>query len=215
MSERNELAEYIAGLAVPGPPKRSTLAAYVAGLEAPKKKLDLVEEKHQRAVASYLDMRQPRLWWFHVPNERPDVIQASVLKTLGVKSGVPDIMITDRVIDKRILLEKNEFLDNIPWMTSELRLRLATVYVGTAIELKRPKGNKASDTQRAWLEILGERGWSCHVCKGAARAFEVIDGLYGCQAEAYKMAGLDLSGSKARSVETRLINERLKVIGAL
>jgi hypothetical protein len=53
------------------------------------------EQAIQRTVVQHLQARAvPRTYWFHVPNggsRRP--IEAAILKTLGVRAGVPDMMV--------------------------------------------------------------------------------------------------------------------------
>lgn len=44
-----------------------------------------------------------------------------------------------------------------------------------ALELKAPKGNKATPEQQAWLKLFTEQGWTAEVCKGFEEAKQVID----------------------------------------
>lgn len=54
------------------------------------------EEALQKAVAAYLDAVLPPEWrWFHVPNQRGTrkAWENKLLKAMGVKAGVPDIVL--------------------------------------------------------------------------------------------------------------------------
>ncbi len=55
-----------------------------------------VEEGIQRAVADYLDLCLPdHAVWFHCPNQRGgrSKVENVILKRMGVKPGVPDVII--------------------------------------------------------------------------------------------------------------------------
>lgn len=82
---------------------------------------------------------------FHVPNERSDKVQASILKKMGVKRGVPDLF--------------------LPVPTGQ--------YHGLFIEMKTPTG-RISDDQLWWIEHLKANGYACHVCRGWKAASEVL-----------------------------------------
>jgi hypothetical protein len=110
-----------------------------------------LEESEQKAVAEYLDYT--RLIWCHVPNERKAKPQyMAKLKTLGVKSGVPDILIFTPPPDG--------------W------------HYGLAIELKRAKGGVISEAQATWGRRLSECGWYWQVCAGASEAIAKIKEVY-------------------------------------
>lgn len=90
--------------------------------------------------------RYPELaFLFHVPNERPDKVQAAILKKMGVKSGVPDLILP------------------VP----------SGPYHGLFIEMKRFDGT-ASDNQIWWLEHLKANGYATAVCNGWKKASEVL-----------------------------------------
>lgn len=61
----------------------------------PARKRNHPEDDLQRAVARFLDVVLPDdAVWFHVPNGGGrSKVEASILKGLGVKAGVPDIVI--------------------------------------------------------------------------------------------------------------------------
>lgn len=83
---------------------------------------------------------------FHVPNEGKFPIQYRVkLKSLGVKSGVPDII--------------------IPVACGK--------YHGLAIEMK-VKPNKPSEIQKEWLKHLTFYGWLAKVCYGWQEATDLV-----------------------------------------
>lgn len=112
------------------------------------------ESVEQADVADYLDTR--KLVWTHVPNERSSAKQAKILSVLGVKSGVPDILI----------------LSPPPGAPGR---------VGVAIELKRRKSppSATSLVQIQWLELLRGCGWVAEVAHGAGPAVALIEQLYG------------------------------------
>lgn len=114
------------------------------------------EEDHQRALATWLDLRGQL--WCHVPNggQRPRG-GAGKMKGQGVKPGVPDVLIFDPTRDGQ---------------------------KGLAIELKLPaqprrKKGRLSPEQRAWLEGLRRRGWAAHVAYGWGEASHLVEQYYG------------------------------------
>ena len=117
------------------------------------------EAQEQKKLAEYLDA--VGVLWCHVPNERSEAVQARRLSGQGVKAGVPDVLIFERVYAK----------------PSDL------IYVGVAIELKRqrgPKGGKpgkVSERQRDWIDDLCARGWAARVCWGADEAIDWLEAL--------------------------------------
>ena len=109
------------------------------------------EEKEQMVLAQWLDVHGIK--WFHVPNEGKHKVQYRVKqKKLGVKPGVPDVIIVDS-----------------PPKYKELK--------GTAIELKRRKGGRVTPQQTQWLEALKNEGWAVAVCKGAGEAISFLESL--------------------------------------
>lgn len=106
------------------------------------------EEQDQQALAELLDSL--RLLWCHVPNEgkRKPQYQAK-LKRLGLKSGVPDVIIFDP-----------------PPNCHNAK--------GAAMELKRVKGGKLSSNQESWLAELKNNGWKTAVCKGLDEAINKL-----------------------------------------
>ena len=94
-----------------------------------------------------------KIRYTHVPNEGKHKVQyRAKQKRLGVKPGVPDILIFDR-----------------PPLYPE--------NVGVAIELKRQKGGRDTPEQTAWLEHLKATGWAVAVCRGAMEAIRFLQEL--------------------------------------
>ena len=93
------------------------------------------EDQLQMACASYLD--HLRVLYTHVANERQtSPMRGAKLKKMGVKRGVPDILIFDPI----------------------------GIYNGLAIELKVGR-NKPTEDQHKWMALLRERGWLCAVAR--------------------------------------------------
>ena len=104
-------------------------------------------------LAQYLDYLG--LWWCHVPNERKCSPQAGArMKRLGVKAGVPDVLIFDRPPHRH-----------------------PRECAGIAIELKREHGGVVSEAQRQWLDELRRRRWIAEVCHGADEAIDLLQKL--------------------------------------
>jgi hypothetical protein len=103
------------------------------------------EDNFQKALARYLD--SIGVLWAHIPNGGSrNVIEATKLKAMGTKKGVPDILIFEP----------------------------KGIYNGMAIELKVGK-NKISEYQKYWLEELMSRGWRCIVTYDLDEAIEEIN----------------------------------------
>lgn len=125
-----------------------------------RQKLLPTEDMEQRVVCDVLD--RTKIWYCHVPNGgKRSKIEAAIMSGLGVKRGVPDILIFD---------SPPEF----------------PTYKGLAIEMKRMKGSKTSEDQLIWKQELERRGWIAVICKGSVEAFEVMErmgyikrGIYG------------------------------------
>jgi hypothetical protein len=87
------------------------------------------EDQFQKTLARYLD--SIGVLWCHSPNEIKAKVQyMAKRKQMGVKSGVPDVLIFE---------PKGEF-------------------IGLAIELKAGY-NKPSENQLKWLDDLTKKGW--------------------------------------------------------
>lgn len=107
------------------------------------------EDQFQRDVANVLD--QTNLLWFHAANERKcSARTGSMLKAAGVKRGVPDIMILERV---------------------------SSAEPGVAIELKAGRNPVTSD-QKIFMVRLNCQGWHTAVCRTLAEVLEIIERHY-------------------------------------
>jgi len=106
------------------------------------------EEEEQERLAADLD--DLGLRWCHVPNGGyRDFKTAKLLRRLGVKPGVPDILI----------FNPPPAFPGRP---------------GTVIEMKRQFGGKISAYQKDWLSALRELNWYTAVAEGYQKALEVL-----------------------------------------
>jgi hypothetical protein len=106
------------------------------------------EDNFQKAVARYLDTIGA--FWFHCPNGGSrNAIEASKLKGMGVKAGIPDCLIMDQ----------------------------RKGYSGMAIELK-VGYNKPSDQQLSIFDKLGASGWLVIVSWSLDEVITMIDYYY-------------------------------------
>lgn len=108
------------------------------------------EDDIQQALFAYLAHIEPRIpevaFIYHVPNGgRRSVATGARLKRLGVKRGVPDII--------------------VPMARQG--------YHGMAIELKRPDG-RLSPHQQHWLAMLTQEQWYAIVCTSWIAAARLI-----------------------------------------
>ncbi len=101
-------------------------------------------------VSNYPSLR----WAFHPANgEYRLPATAARLRTMGVRPGVPDILLPYHVYDAGV----------------------DKLYAGLAIELKRSDhSNKPTPEQEQWLLWLDSQDWRCVVCYGAQEAIGVI-----------------------------------------
>jgi len=119
------------------------------------------EREEQVKLAKYLDSLG--LLWCHVPNEghggygKGAQIKGAQLRSQGLRKGVPDVL----VFNKCTVTEDGETLS----------------YSGCAIELKRQKGGRVSDSQKEWIEGLRRAGWVAEVCNGFEEAQKLIKEL--------------------------------------
>lgn len=109
------------------------------------------EDSLQIAVADYLRLQYPKALWIHCPNGGSrNAIEGAKLKKMGVKKGVPDILIFE---------PKGDY------------------HCGLAIELKIAP-NKATKEQIDFLADLEKRGWQCELCFDFNDAKEIIDDYF-------------------------------------
>lgn len=106
------------------------------------------EDSFQKAVARYLDTIGA--FWFHCPNGGSrNMLEASKLKSMGVKAGIPDCLVLD---------QRNG-------------------YSGLAIELK-VGYNKPSGHQLSTFDKLISNNWMVAVTWSLHEAIEIIDHYY-------------------------------------
>jgi hypothetical protein len=97
-----------------------------------------------------LDIHWP--YWFHPPNGGTrDIVTAKRLQALGVKRGVPDIIVLCRYI-----------MDG-------------KMYHGIVIEMKSDGRAKATVYQRWWLSVFKQLGWYTMVAHGADEAIAYLE----------------------------------------
>jgi hypothetical protein len=103
-----------------------------------------LESREQQRVAYWL--RAAGIFFCAIPNGGfRNRFEAGRMKAEGVTAGAPDILIFD---------------------PPEVG-----VFCGVALELKRRKGGRVSEEQRAFLQQLGQIGWLTVVANGAEEAF--------------------------------------------
>ncbi len=141
------------------------------------------EDDIQRALFQWITLATPRIpqlaLAFHPANGgKRDPREAARLKGLGVRPGVPDVMIpVPQMMDwsdkKRplILSPMKSWDDDYPD-------RREVTCTGLAIELKSATG-VLSKNQKWWLEKLGHEGWEVHVCRSFDEARQVIADYFG------------------------------------
>ena len=84
---------------------------------------------------------------FHVPNGGSrNVVEAAKFKRIGVKAGVPDIIIP---------VAKGK-------------------YHGMYIEMKRTKNGRLSEAQANWMQALNQQGYYAVMAKGCKEAIEFV-----------------------------------------
>lgn len=110
------------------------------------------EEKEQARLITWSHLPAVRAeagmlaYLFHCPNGgKRDGITAGQMRRLGVKPGVPDLLLP---------IERHG-------------------YNGLAIEMKTATGTTTPDQDR-WLATLRENGWEIHVCRSAEESRQAI-----------------------------------------
>jgi hypothetical protein len=107
------------------------------------------ENQVQVTVIEWLQKVKPHLYnmTFHVPNQRkasPGYMQT--LKRMGVRAGVPDLMIAFPMHG----------------------------YHGLFVELKKASGSYATEKQKDWVAKLNQAGYIAVVCRGTDEAMQAI-----------------------------------------
>ena len=111
-----------------------------------RERKSMTESQEQRQLIQWC-RTDPRLqYMFHIPNETTEGVRWVIRnRQLGVKSGVPDLMLP------------------IP----------AGPYHGLFIEMKSKTG-RASENQKRWIQALTDLGYKAVICKGWIEARDVI-----------------------------------------
>ena len=107
------------------------------------------ESGHQAALFCFAASSGiPELkWLFHIPNGGSrHIAEASKLKAMGVKRGVPDIFLPVRTIN----------------------------FIGMWIELKKPIKGIVSGEQDEWLDYLSKQGYATRVAFGWEEARDAL-----------------------------------------
>ncbi len=108
---------------------------------------DAIPTEEQEQIKLVVWMEKNNIPFYHVPNQRRcNQRQGLKFKRLGVKAGIPDIV--------------------IPHPTKR--------YHGLYIELKRVKGGRVSQEQWEWINFLRSKGYCAEVCRGFLEARELI-----------------------------------------
>lgn len=116
------------------------------------------EDDIQLSVAQTLDAINAT--WCHVPNGgKRDLLEAKKLKRLGVKPGVPDILIFDPPPASPVCSHCHN-----------------PIARGTFIELKTDKG-VTSDEQHEWIRRLIDRRWAGGIGVGIDETLENLKKL--------------------------------------
>jgi len=118
------------------------------------------EDKFQRAVNQYLDLKG--LLYFHPYNEgKRTSFERFKATVLGIKSGVPDTI---------ILEPRGQFVG----LAIELKAEYHTGFKKDGSPKAKRKGT-VSDDQKEWLEKMKLKGWSTHVAYNIDEALSIID----------------------------------------
>lgn len=118
---------------------------------SPKKKYPS-EKEEMKIVAEYLN--HTGLFWIHVPNEgKRTFYDGKFLKSIGMKSGVPDIIIFN---------------------TPAYKYPDGSSAKGLMIELKCITG-RITDTQKNFMDECIRLGWFAQVCFGSNQAIRRIN----------------------------------------
>jgi hypothetical protein len=106
------------------------------------------EDNFQKSVARYLDALG--VLWFHCPNGGSrNIMEAAKMKAMGVKPGIPDVLILE--------LRQNKY--------------------GLALELKVGK-NKLSEHQEAMRKRFIAHNWAIYTVYSLDHAISIIDNYF-------------------------------------
>jgi hypothetical protein len=117
------------------------------------KKSSLSETQEQILLVKMMDLIKydgRPLRFHHSPNGRlRDKRTAAILKMMGTRPGIPDILIFD---PPPVCLTKK----------------------GCVIELKKESGGSVSEEQLDWLDYFEKSGWFTAIARGADQAIEYL-----------------------------------------
>lgn len=126
----------------------------------PYEKYLSVEDKLQRAVNKYLDLK--KLLYFHPYNEgNRTPFERFKATVLGIKAGVPDTI---------ILEPRGRFVG----LAIELKAEYDTGLKKDGSQRKKRRGT-VSFEQQVWLDKMKKRRWSTHVAYNLDEAINIID----------------------------------------
>lgn len=114
------------------------------------------ERTEQEALFDFLARLEGRIpelkWAFHVPNgEKRDKATAARLQRMGVRKGVPDVLLPVTRYDPQTNIVSH----------------------GLAIELKHGRGRETPE-QLMWLGYLKRQGWQTATCYGWTEAARLL-----------------------------------------
>ena len=119
------------------------------------------EQALQQAVAAYLWRALPPEWaWTAIGHGGGGKIRGGILKSMGLRRGVPDILIF------------------CPKKWREYRVMAAAPFVpcGIALELKSADG-RVSKEQREFQDLLALAGWAIVIARDVATVYDELRAL--------------------------------------
>ena len=139
-----------------------------------------LESEEQIALVKCSALREWGAYFFHIPNERWDKMEAIRGKQQGVKRGIPDNWL---IMPRLNLTEEPAHLDN------------AGVFVGAIMELKRRNAPPSSvkPEQWDWLTHLADCGFMVFVCRGAEEGIRAFDAYWKGGYQAYQNLGMHIT----------------------
>jgi len=117
------------------------------------------EYEIQRRFAEYIDTEHPDvLWCASAGGARTSMNEAKRLKATGYKRGFPDVFVYEP----------------------------RGPFHGLAIELKKDKGGRVSQSQKEWLKSLEMRGFKATVAKGFDEAVKLLENYVHLNSNSFK-----------------------------
>ena len=135
-----------------------------------------LESEEQIALVKCSALREWGAYFFHIPNERWDKMEAIRGKQQGVKRGIPDNWL----------------------MFPRPRLNLTEhtgMFAGAIMELKRRNATPSSvkREQWKWLTHLADCGFMVFVCRGAEEGIRAFDTYWHGGYEVYQDLGMHIT----------------------